>query len=735
MHIVTKIFISFLCVLLILQNNYLSANNTSTSNDIETYGNRLGSISDGAEYKEKIDRIFTKYENKKETIELIYLRLQAITEQSNIQTNAAKTLLNYIIAKVNMLVVQNDMDLEALTYLSFTQDTQSVSAITSEEKEEIIGEILQLQAMMYESSSELVEPMMDMIKKQAQYTQTWNLWLEANIDLEYIGKIESDLQIDDFSLKTNFLDSQMSWIIRLFMDTEGPVWENSIDFSSFVDIVQKDGWVYLQVKDLEIGDAWNSVVQNPLEEWLKIIADQEQFVRVVKQHPEEILRIYEALESSLDLENYKDVTRKAMLIPYAKTWDKVLLAPSIEACHLLKKAKNLFDPLNWDTCSDSQYKKMLQDFQKEDIEIYMILWDMSEFWVNIQTNDLQFESKMNYKNGELLDLSLSNISWEQQLTLSYTKGSQLILDIDAGDYWSLNWDAELSMNNALRSYTLDTQFAWERNNLTLRSELKDKKIIWDFMWDIRSYDFATNSQKLSNRIRGNFSWTLDTNNNIVKLDGNMTGEDALQGTDPLDVNFQYLPWTIEAELNYDDQNELKNIDFIYTWDEENWNFESANIDIEALSREKSFDYTTYETVYSWALKDDFRSSISLKNGIIQGKTGFFDYGESVLSIEHDWKYDSTSFNSQNSFETREWWFSWDGEKITGTFDINYTHKYLSDTMNLIFEVFSGEKSIIDINLKTNTKRTDEVPEIQAPDSYIDIEEIQYNNAAESEYTG
>ena len=769
MNKLKKIISSFLMLLLISSQTLVQVSAADTLNEtvskLDYQSIRLEEMKDGARYKEMIDAVYSQHSDKQWVIQLIHDRLETVLQSPKADKWNVRIVLEYMALQNNYAVQKHEHDVDLIAIYpinSFAADElvtlyslqkEEILALSSSEKEEVQENILVFQENIYEMLDDMLALLIQEFKKQTQYVESGNINMKANINLEPSGSFEGNLDISDYEYRVNTFNSEFKALVEWMSRFSSMWWENlNISFEGLVDLIQKDGNMYLLLENLKIEWFQDSIIQNSAEEMLKNINDQWKFIRLDNAGSEELVLMLERLNPSLAMNNLRLMASTPMFTALGKKDDRYVLVPSKAACDIMKELANKFDPFNWDTCSESQYEKMIKDFRSEDIEIYLKTGETNELGMVMVDNFETFALKTSYDDENFYSFEFwVDAGDEWALELAYMRNSSLNFELNDKESSSLiSFRSILDANNKMESYKLDANIMGNSWKFTANSSLQNNQLKWAFVFDMNEYDLTTNTYKHTNRLIGAMNGRTKTDNSIDTLNMKFTGNDIVKNTQPMTALIQYESG--ELSMDFDYKNEHSKIDgnFRCEWNESTSSFEWAELSFEVWGKQRSFDPLTYDVIYIWDLMKQFETNISLASGNIDGKTNIFSSGTKIVGMKHSWSYQEGAFTSRNAFELSSvpipWvlppvWTNntvWEdvASKINGNINFSYQHTDLSQALEFFVNVLYGNTSIIDIQIQADSEREYIDTHIEAPDDFVDIEELYPQEEAEdADYIG
>lgn len=263
-----------------------------------------------------------------------------------------------------------------------------------------------------------------------------------------------------------------------------------------------------------------------------------------------------------------------MFEAYKKEWEKYYLKPTKYTCDKTKEFLNKFDPFNWKSCSDWQYKDMLKSLS-EVWSIYITFWDQTTLGFEwIKSNEIDFFGwNIAFSSVWIEKIYFSIIPNQvkyplEWLKIEYNKNSNLDFNLYA-DKWNVNFNFESKLNND-NSFTY-IDFIWKSissyEEFNFSFLLKNNDISWDFKIISKIYDYNTKITQLDKAISWTINWKTNSLDKLDNIEINYIW-DSIKDWKFLEWDFSYLNknfnWKI---IFYKNQKELFNINLIWKYDE------------------------------------------------------------------------------------------------------------------------------------------------------------------------
>ena len=203
-----------------------------------------------------------------------------------------------------------------------------------------------------------------------------------------------------------------------------------------------------------------------------------------------------------------------------------------------------------------------------------------------------------------------------------------------------------------------------------------------------------------------------------------------------DNDLEYLTW--EFNLEWDKFELLNNYisEYLESTIDIEWEFDPdtiiSNLDseIEVKTKSSTYDYDNWEYVYSDDFDWSFISKINIDNRSINWTT-YSSSKDNSLEIKHEWHYSDEEFFLENSFSINSEVFEEQYWEIKWNFNIDTDYSNNKNNFYVLFNVLSWNKELINFEIENIWKRFKSDTEIDEPEDFISIDDIDiedsYNN--------
>ena len=676
-------------------------------------------------YLKIIDSFVFKHWENKQMMEKMKDRVSPLLERESIQNTYVFDIISYMDAKINIALL-NIFDEE--------KNNPYASDITEADKKMIEQEIVDLQLHLFDKASSLIEKLWDEFEKQTNYEETWDFSMDFTMDHESLWKVSSYLKFNDYTAWAHGFDSQLKgqieWLIDATMQGEESF---KIQLSWFMDFISKDGNMYLLLEKLNITDEWTNEQIQEIIEQIKEIAEKNQYIKYSDGQSKQAMKILNSITPNKIISEGKTLFSQAMFEAYKKDGDKYLLKPTKYACDTFKKLGNTFDPFNGSTCSEGQYKNMLEDMAQAGMVFYIIPGEEKQlgfYWEDFQTDYMWF---IIYDDSKIIELNL-NITPDQEVypdewaMLSYKNGQYLNANLSAEE-WDIeyNFTSNLDSNNRFTYIDFKWHTASEYSNFAVVLLLKNKIISGEIEMNNSSYDWETRSYKPYQTISGSINGSNDTSNRLSTLKIDMIGKNIDDESEFFNGLLDYSQWNIDLEIHTNDRYSALDFEMDMSYNSVTKEITGWNLYISA----KMLDwYSDNETLH-----EVFMTQMSLINKNISGNTSIQDF----WTITHSGRYETWYFQLNNSieFENNPFMYYYgmeDESDASADFDITIDTRSSKQDAMIHFDFMLDNTKVMNFNMDNDAIRDYKNINIPTPSNTIDFEEIMpYQTGSDSYY--
>ncbi len=598
-----------------------------------------------SKYLPVIDNFVERNQNNEELLNKIKTRIPAVKEKLSTISNTynrqkLENIINYIEASINLAlyIIENDI-------------TNKFKNITLSESEidKVQDELVKIQLNLLENWVNKLEWLTEEFDKLSNYEEKWNLSVNLDVNNDAIWKIKASFDLNDYTSSNSNFDSQVKWKVKAIVDAV-PKWEEAVklELSSTVDMISKDGNMYLLLENLNISDDTIDDIKEKLE-ILEKIAQENWYVKFENPSNGNLITILNNLSPNAILRDWKVALSQPMFKPYKKEGDRYYLMPTKYSCDKLMETYNKFYPFIHETCSESQYNDMLEELA-EFWEIYIELWTNTKFWFEMTTEETsldEYQWYITFSDTEIKELSLTVIPDQEEypnewIWLNYIKNDKLDFKFYAEE-WEIDYDLTSKLDTNNRFYQINYKWKTSNSRETITSflTLENNTIDW---WYVYKDDRGELTAKAS--------WKTDSSNKLSSININYSWKDE-DWKEVINWKLSYNNWNFSFIYNLAETRDNLSIEILWNWDTINKVLTSLNSNISFQTKTRIYNEETYRYEYTWETVELFKSNIKLENKVISWNTTIkeTDWTEK-MSIKHSGTYEKNYLVLNNSFDLK-----------------------------------------------------------------------------------
>ena len=634
--------------------NAIENNNNTKKLIIAKY--ELKSLKNWKKYVSQIDKLVEKYKNDKEKLTKLKSKIAVakykINKKNDLKSKKVLVIINYLEIKIALALLEMESDLDNIVEEKIKE--LETASISSEEQKNVQDKMVKLQLNLLEKWTASIQNLIDDFEKLSNYEEKGNFKMNLNIDQEQIGKIKASLNLEDYITKNSNFDSQITWKINTLIDTNLK-WEEELklEMSSLLDFISKDGNMYMILEELKITDEKiNGEIKSFLET-IKEIAKQNKYIKFKDENYIQAISLLRSLTPENILSDWKVILSEPMFKAYKKDWEKYLLVPTRHACNTMKDLANTFDPFNPKNCSDSQYKKLLEDLANSKWEFYIEVWENTKLWYDLknsnQIENLEWYIIFSDTNIEevfgKIEPNKEKYLWEWA-ELDYERNSHLNIK-----YYADKWKIDVKMKSKLdeKNNFSFIDYSWKLEDFNSDLKLENKIITGKFEHKTKSYDWKSEKYIYSSKLEWKINGNTYTNNEIKNINLDITGTDLKNKEKYFTGNYKYKSGKFSIENYY--LYEWNKLDFVISW---NWNsnekiIDELNLLISSKKKKRTYNYETYKYNNSWDFEEVVSSNIKLEDKVITWNTKLYEDWVEIIKINHLGRLEKDYFELDNKF--------------------------------------------------------------------------------------
>ena len=535
-----------------------------------------------------------------------------------------------------------------------------------------------------------------------------------------VWEIKAELALSDYEVNSSNFDAQLKSKMSALIEA-APRWEEALklEISGFIDFISKDQNYYLLLQELNIVDEWWI---EEIEEFIQTMSDiaaTNKYIHFEDDASQEAMEILKTFSPQSILAEGNEIVSQPLFKAYKKVWEKYYLIPTKYACDTAKELAEKFDPFNGSDCTQGQYDSMLEDLADTKMEFYI------ELWAN---------TTIGFEADEIED-DIEEFNWSISFSSNYIEELNILIKPDQNQYPD-EW-GEISYK---RNSYLNASFYNERSesDIKLLSTLDSNNRFTSIDADITSDGFVWNLDLANKKIswkysleswndtwNWNISGKMDNTNQLSELDitSNIsnTGEySPFENTS----RFEYNKWQMKVVNNFASEWYKSNFNISASWNPTKNEIVAWNLGLDVYTKDSSYDYDTYTTIYSGDFKKVFDTQMTLNNKAIEWKTTVISDWTVLLSVDHSWNYEKDYFKLHNNFTTELYSFLlWTDSKTTGNINIELDQRNNKNNWNLYIDINLNASQVLELEIDNKSKKEFKDINIVAPTNTVELEEV------------
>ncbi|MDD2907857.1 MAG: hypothetical protein PHH98_04400 [Candidatus Gracilibacteria bacterium] len=718
-----KIFTSLLLISLFF--NLFFVNNTQAvyvddyyTQELDTIKLELKDSKNGNNYINKIDSFIENNKNNEKLLSKLYQKIDDVIYETEFKNNETENIIYYLYYKtyIEILNIEDSKNSEILS-----------STISNEDKEIAKNKIYKLQQDLYNMSKKSLDKVYTNFSKTNNKTETGDIKINLDINNETYGNLKSSFELNNYEANTYNFDSKVKGEFKALIEAI-PKGEDAIklQIKSIVDLVSKDGNIYLLLQDFNIlNKDGTDKIKTYLDKLEKVVKENK-YIKYEDNNNKLSYEILKSLNYTNIESDLKTTLNKPLFEAYNKIGDKYYLRPTKFACDKMKEISNKFDPFNGKECSETQYNDLLKDFNKS-----------GKIYLTISGNNsiIGFEGKLDgtleknsgyisFNDNEILEINYEIIPEQSTYPDEFFKFNfknkqsiKLNFYADKGDI-DVNFDSKLNQDNNFLSYKLNGKTP----EFNIVSELNNYKITGDFNYTIKGYDYDTGEYIDKSYISGNIVGNTNYQNKINNLSVDYKGKDLIKNIENLSGKISINNNEFLFKNNYNGEFNKNIIDLNGKLDT-NYLLNDLNLKIDSQKRNGNYDYDTYEYIYDDNFTPNFNVNLTINNKNITGKTFVYNQGKTFFEINTSGDYSTEKIDIKNNFKINDENLNRSlGNNITGNLNIKGDFSENKYNMYLLFDLLSNSGKIINFEIENNSNITPNNKEIKTPTNTIDYKD-------------
>ena len=609
-----------------------------------------------------------------------------------------KYIVSYLEAKVNIAIINSDTPKTEL---------EQINTISDSDKKLVEWKIIELQKSVAKLANQVTDKTASKFDEVYNYEEKWNFKMNLDVNHDLIWNFKGELKLNNYTAKNSNIDTQLKW--ELFALIEAlPKWGEAVkvQFQTFLDFISKDWNMYLLIKELKITDQKGIDEMKESIDKIKKIAEQNKYIKYSDANTEYAIKTIKNINPTSIKNDINNLFSWLIFEPYEKSWDKYYIKPTKYACDSFKKLANKFDPINWENCTDSQYKNFIKDLN-ELWKIYISFsWNKNTIWFEwVKFDDIE-------KNNFMLTYTSDNIEkiyWElipdqkkfpnEFLKLDFVSKEKLDVQLSAKSEWvEGKFISKLDSNN--KPKYINSSFNDWVNKINLN--LNNNELKWDFKFEWFNWDvsWTTDVNNLINSLKINYSY-----NEMLKWKFNLNWKDFYFENMFLDTYFKS-----NAKINWSLDNDymINNLNLEFSAEQKNWKYDE-----------------NWEIIYDKNFSKVMDVKFDIKDKNISWISSFYYNSKPIFVLNTTWKYSSKKLELKNMYkvESEDLVYMIWTNKINWEFNVWYDFNNDNSNVTIFYNLKAWNLEPIKFELSNISKRTKGYTEIKTPTNTINYEEV------------
>ncbi len=592
--------------------------------------------------------------------------------------------------------------------------------LSEEENKKVNAELVKIQKNILTHGTTYLENIIGEFEEYTNYQEKGNFKAHVDIDHEMVGKIKAELELSDYEINNSNFDAQMKTKMKALIDA-APRWEEALklEISWMLDFILKDQNYYLLLKELNIVDDW---AVEEIEEFIQVMQDiaaTNKYIHFEDKATAQAMEVLRSFSPQNILTQGNEIVSKPLFKAYKKEWERYFLIPTKYACDTAKELTQKFDPFNGSECTQGQYEDLLDDLSNSKVEFYIELGNNTTigFDAKMVDDDIEvFNWSVVFSDDYIEELHFAFTPNQEEypnewVALNYERNKL----IDAYFYVD-SWEVDMKLTSVLNRNNNFTDI-----NLTIKAE----DFNWELILDNKKITWSYSGSGYQDQLTWSISWRMDNVWKLAELKINSYIENT--GT--------YSPYENTSRFEYSKGqmlfvnnwvSEWTKADFTIwaSWSPTNKELVAWNLALDIKSKDSSYDYDSYETIYSWDYKKVFETDITLKNKWINWKTTAIKDWEVILTIDHSGQFAKNYFSVHNQFETSVYEaLMWDEWNVEWNLNLTLDQRNNKNNGNVFLDILLNTQKVLEIEIDNQSTKTYKDINIIAPTNTIELEEV------------
>lgn len=705
--------------------------------DMENAQKKLQTIQNGEKYIQTIDKVIEKLSKNKRKLENLQSRLDKASEKlegkMDLRSIKLKVIVRYLELKVQWALI--DIALQNM-------DENSLS---HEEKAWLDEKIITFQKQLLQQTQSKMEVFFHEFDMLTKYQETGTMNASLLVDIPDTPKVDGYLQFHDYEAITNNFDSRFEGDFRFGVEIDEDQKESvKLDVKWILDFISKQWDIFAKIEQYEIINEQNIEEFQDFLKVLETIALENGYIHYSDEESQKAMQILKSFSPAKIFSDAHKLMEKPLFTAYKKQGERYYIIPTKQACDVMKKAMNTFDPFHGDNCTQGQYESFIKRDLK-DIDIFLEFHgDITTLGFESQVQDMEeMKGYILFTDTQLLGATVSVIPDQEEypeegIEFFYKKAERLDLSVMITQDFQVSWESLLDSNNRL-SYIKAYGYAqWYRESLNWNVNLENNSIDGSLTYDQgerSSYDYQTGEYtKVQWPVfRAEIKGQTHSDNTISELQVVYGQQDPARGN-VMQWDMIFSGKNFSWNHDYSSQGTLLNVDFDLEMNSSGDQIRGFDFTIDTKTKQREWNATDYSYNYIGEYQDVFVWELSLENSNITGKAIVSREGNAEAKVHITGKYAQDIFELKNyidlgnrSLESlNPYNFSqeeWAEAKMDVNVNMNFDTRQNKNDMNFYIDSHFGGRKIFEFELDNTGRKVFRNIEIPTPTNTKSFEEV------------
>lgn len=364
---------------------------------------------------------------------------------------------------------------------SETESPKKESSLSWEEIQEISSEITLLQNTLLDEGKEFSENLFKQFKDLSRYKQSGDFSLDLGLNIPNLIEYSFGLEMKDYVSENQVFDSKTQSDIKLSANMKGLGNSMSGDISWKIDVISKDGVIYLKAEDISynMSEMMEDTYKNIIEK-INTLGSENTYIQYDDEASKQLLKVLKNINSNQIATWLEKSKQTPLFTSTEKSGAAYKLTPTKAFCSLMKEAMNIFDPFAGKDCSDAQYQDMLEDFTDSGVSILLTPGANKLLSIVLDKNNAKGSIDIRYSEYGLISIMADIYDPENKdinhITFSYLPQETLSFHMKTEEIFSIAANMKLDNTNALLTANFAIDYKEDDNTAQFKAEYNYGKL-------------------------------------------------------------------------------------------------------------------------------------------------------------------------------------------------------------------------------------------------------------------